>query len=187
MIITISGAPGSGKSTVAKKLAKELNYPRYYGGGIRRMKAKAMGLTLAEYNKLGERDACTDIEVDEYLKKMSKKHPNCLIEGRTAWFFIPESMKIFLDVDEKIGAHRVFKELQKSNHRNEDINLKTVKDVSLSHRRRKLCDIRRYRKYYKIKNVFAKKNYDFVLDTSRLTKNQVFKKVYQYIKKRQAE
>ena len=185
MIITISGAPGSGKSTVAKKLAKKLNWPKFYGGGIRRTKAKAMGLTLAEFNKLGEHDfRTTDFEVDEYLKKMAKKFPNCVIESRTAWSLMPQSIKIYIDVEEQVGAQRVFKELQKSNHRNEDKNLKAEKDVLLSHRRRKSDDIKRYRKYYKIKNVFAKKNYDFVLDTSKLTKQQVFQKVYQYIKKR---
>ncbi len=184
MIITISGAPGSGKSTVAKKLAKKLNWPRFYGGGIRRLKAKVMGLTLTEYNKLGENDPRTDLGVDQYLEKMSKKYPNCLIESRTAWYFIPNSIKIYLDVEEKIGAKRVFMELQKRNHRNEDKNLRTVKDVWLSHHRRKLGDIKRYRKYYKIKNVFAKKNYDFVLNTSKLTRQQVSDKVYRYIKKR---
>jgi cytidylate kinase len=38
MIISLSGAPGSGKSTVAKKLAEELGWERYYMGGLRREK-----------------------------------------------------------------------------------------------------------------------------------------------------
>ena len=143
-----------------------------------------MRLTLTEYNKLGEKNSRTDFEVDQYLKKVSKKYPNCIIESRTAWYLMPNSIKIFIDVEEKIGASRVFKELQKGSHRNEDKNLNTKKDVLLSHRLRKLGDKKRYKKYYKINNVFAKKNYDFVLDTSYLTKQQVFQKVYQYIKKR---
>mgnify|MGYP003822174167 FL=1 len=53
MIISLSGAGGSGKSTIAMKLADKLGWPRYYIGGLRREMAARRGLTLAEYNKLG--------------------------------------------------------------------------------------------------------------------------------------
>ena len=184
MIIAISGAPGSGKSTVAKKLAKKLNWPYFYLGKIRRIKAHDLGLTLAEYNKLGETNPRTDLEVDQYQKKLAKKYRQMIIEGRTSWFFIPDSIKIFIDVDERVGAVRVFKELQKTNLRNEDKNLKTVEAVLRSHRQRKLSDLKRYKKYYKINNVFAKKNYDYILNTTRLNKQQVFNRTYAYVKKR---
>ena len=60
MIITLSGMPGSGKSTVAKILSKKLRMSRYYMGGIRREMARKMGLTIDELNKLGERDPSSD-------------------------------------------------------------------------------------------------------------------------------
>lgn len=183
MVITINGTPGSGKSSVAKKLSKKLNWPRYYGGGIRRLKAKSMRLTLAEFNKLGETDNFTDFEVDKYLKQVAKKHPNSVIESRTAWYFIPNSIKIYLDVDERIGAKRVFAELKKYNKRNEDKKLHTTQDVLISHKRRKLSDYKRYKKYYHF-NLFDKKNYDFILDTTNLNKKQVFNEVYKYIRNR---
>lgn len=181
MVITINGTPGSGKSTVAKKLAKKLNWPRFYGGGIRRIKAKAMGLTLAEYNKFGEEDTSTDFEVDNYLKKIAKQHKNCIIESRTAWHLIPNSIKIYIDVDEKIGAKRVFAELKKHNKRNEDEKLHSVQEVLKSHRQRKLSDYKRYKKYYHF-NLYNKKNYDFILSTTDLNKKQVFDQVYDYAK-----
>ena len=56
MIISISGTAGSGKSSLAKKLAVALSWPRYYMGGLRRQKAATLGLTLAQYNILGEND-----------------------------------------------------------------------------------------------------------------------------------
>lgn len=181
MIIAISGNPGSGKSTVAKKLAKKLGWPRFYGGGIRRMKAKSMGLTLAEYNKLGEKDKSTDSEVDNYLKQIARQYKNCIIESRTAWHLMPDSIKIYIDVDEKIGAKRVFAELKKHNKRNEDKKLNTLKAVLASHRQRKQSDNKRYKKYYHF-NLYNKKNYDFILDTTNLNKRQVFDKVYAYLK-----
>lgn len=181
MIIAISGNPGSGKSTVAKKLAKKLDWPRFYGGGIRRMKAQSLGITLAEYNKLGEKSISTDLGVDNYLKKIARQHKNCIIESRTAWRFLPESIKIFIDVDEKIGAKRVLAELKKHNKRNEDKKLNTLKAVLISHRQRKQSDDKRYQKYYNFK-IFDKNNYDFILDTTNLNKKQVFDQVYNYLK-----
>lgn len=183
MVITINGTPGSGKSTVAKKLAKKLNWPRFYGGGIRRLKAKSLGLTLTEYNRLGEKDSRTDYDVDNYLKRIAKTYNNCLIESRTAWHLIPDSIKIYIDVDEKIGAIRVFNELKKHNKRNEDKELNSLPAVLKSHRQRKLSDYKRYKKYYGF-NLYCKKNYDFTLNTTNLNKKQVFAEIYKYIKSR---
>jgi len=181
MIISIGGGAGSGKSTVAKKLAEKLNWPRYYIGKIRREIAKKQGLTLAEYNKVGEKDPATDLEVDKYQKKLGQTKDNFIVEGRTSWHFIPHSLKIYLDVDEKIAARRIFKELKGGHNRNEDKNLETVADVLKSQQARIKSDKKRYKKYYQI-DVYDKKNYDFVLDTTGLNKKQVFDKIYDFIK-----
>ncbi len=177
MIISISGAAGSGKSTIAKMLAEKLGWPRYYIGGIRRQKAKEKGMTLAEYNKLGETDPSTDFEVDEYQKELGEKDDNFIMEGRTSWYFIPRSFKIYFDVDEKEGANRIFKDLKNSQKRNEGQSLKSREDVLKSMRERKQSDIKRYKKYYNI-DVYDKKNYDYVLDTTNLSVKEVFDKIY---------
>ncbi|HTX86791.1 MAG TPA: cytidylate kinase family protein [Candidatus Nanoarchaeia archaeon] len=177
MIISISGAEGAGKSTIAKMLAAKLGWPRYYIGGIRREKAKERGLTLEEYNKLGETDPSTDLEVDEYQKKLGETQNNFIIEGRTSWYFIPQSFKIFLDVTFAEGAKRVFGALQKSNERNEGKNLQSEADVLKSLLARRESDKLRYGKYFGI-SVFDLKNYDFVLDTTNLNINQVFARVF---------
>jgi len=181
MIISISGAPGSGKSTIAKKLAEKLGWPRYYMGELRRRAAKKMGLTLAEYNKLGETDPKTDLEVDEYQKKLGQTKNNFIIEGRTSWHFIPHSIKIYVDVDKKVGAKRIFKELKNKNTRNEDKDLKNSTDVLKSNKKRLASDKKRYKKYFNI-NSDDKKNYDLIVDTTNLNKKQAFDKTYKYIK-----
>ncbi|MFA6171270.1 MAG: cytidylate kinase family protein [Patescibacteria group bacterium] len=185
MIISFSGLPGSGKSTIAKKLAEKLGWPRYYMGGIRRQKAKDRGMTLAEYNKLGETDPSTDNEVDEYQKKLGETEDNFVIEGRTSWIFIPRSLKIFLAVDEMIGAQRIFDQLKKENHRNEDKDINTLEDLIASQRKRMGSDRLRYKKYYGI-DVFEEKNYDFVLDTSHLTREEVLEKIYHFVESKMA-
>jgi CMP/dCMP kinase len=184
MIISISGTPGSGKSTLAKMLAKKIDYKRYYIGGLRRAMAKEKGLTLKELNAIGEKEPWTDTEVDQYQKKLGQSEDNFIIEGRTSFLMIPQSLKIFIDVNEKIGAKRVFQELKKSgNQRNEDDNLKSVKDVLQSHRKRIASDKKRYHKYYQT-DFYNKALYDCVLDTSDLNVEEAFNKLYSYVKEK---
>jgi cytidylate kinase len=184
MIISISGAEGAGKSTIAKMLAAKLGWPRYYIGGIRREKARERGLTLEEYNKLGETDPSTDLEVDEYQKKLGETEDNFIIEGRTSWHFIPQSYKIFLDITFEEGAKRIFKALQNDNSRNEGNNLKTYDDVLTSLKARRESDKLRYAKYFGI-DVFDVKNYDFILDTTNMSIEQVFAKILEVAESRQ--
>jgi len=180
MIISISGAPGSGKSTIAKMLAEKLGWPRYYMGGLRREAAKKRGLSLAEYNKLGETDQATDREVDEYQKELGEKQDNFVIEGRTSWHFIPQSLKLYLDVDPETGARRIFGNLQQKNDRNEANNLNSWADVLKSSQERIASDTRRYQEYYQI-NVYDPKHYDFYLDTTNIDQAQVFQAVWVFV------
>lgn len=181
MIISISGSHGSGKSTIAKLLAEKLNWPRYYMGGLRREAALRKGLTLAEYNKIGETDPSTDLEVDNYQKELGEKKDNFIIEGRTSWYFIPHSLKIYIDVDRRIGAERIWENLQKENNRNEDNNLNSIEDVEKSLEERFKSDKLRYKKYFNI-DVYDLKNYDFIINTNNLSIKEVFEEVHSFIK-----
>jgi len=181
MIISFSGAPGSGKSTIAQMLADKLDWPRYYIGGLRREAAKKRGLTLEEYNRLGETDPRTDREVDEeYQLKLAETNADFVIEGRTSWYFLPQSLKIYLDVDLAEGAKRIFGNLQQKNNRNEADDLNSWQAVMESNKKRLESDKARYYKYYQI-DVYDPKNYDFYLDTTNLDQNQVFKAVYEFV------
>jgi len=91
MRITINGIAGSGKSTVAKYLAKRFKL-KYYGmGEIRREMAKKRGITLSELDKLGEKKSFTDKLEDNFQKKLRKKD-NIIVDGRLSWYFIPNSI-----------------------------------------------------------------------------------------------
>lgn len=180
MIISFNGDEGSGKSTVAKLVSAELKYPRYYMGQIFRDMAAKRNMTLVEYLKLGETDSSVDKEVDDYLIDLSKNESDFVIESRTAWHFIPNSIKIYLQVDEKEGAKRVFEELQKENQRNEVAGEFSLEDILKKIQERRATDDVRYKKYYNI-NIRDEKNYDFVLDTTNLSKEAVFEKVMEFI------
>jgi cytidylate kinase len=176
MRITINGIPGSGKSTVAKYLAKKLKF-KYYGiGRMRREIAKEKGMTIAELNKLGEKEAWTDIEIDDFQKKLAKKD-NFIADGRLSWNFIPNSIKIFLTVKPEIGAKRIFKEKRKEER------YENVKGEMRALKERLKSDVKRYKKYYGIKNIYDLKNYDIIIDTSDMSRGQMKKAVLNAILK----
>jgi len=185
MIISFNGDEGSGKSTTAQKIADELKFPRYYMGQIFRDIAKSKGMTIVEYVKTGEQDSNVDREVDDYMLKISQEQDNFVIEGRTAFHIIPHSIKIYLKVDEKEGAKRIFKQLQEEagNSRNEIKKFESLEDIIKNVRQRRETDDLRYKKYYGI-NIRDPKNYDLFLDTTKLTREEVFDHVITFIKKR---
>lgn len=170
MILTISGKPGSGKSVVADILAQKLNFKRYSVGDYRREMAKKRGMTLAEFNKLGEKEDFTDKEADEWQKQLGIKEDNFIIDGRLSFLFIPNSIKIFLDVKPEIGAERSTK------RHNIEENTETKEKALQLQRERIKSDIKRYKKYYNI-NPYNKKHYDLVIDTSRMTEDEVVEKI----------
>jgi predicted cytidylate kinase len=173
MIISFSGAPGSGKSGIAKRLAEKLGWPYYDMGGLRRRFAAEQGMTLEEYNTLGESDPKTDTEVDEYQAKLGKEQDNFVIVGRTSWHFIPHSVKIYMDVDPLEGARRIFND---TSVRNEAKNMSSVRAVLENMKKRQQSDSLRYKKYFNI-DVNDKSHYDFVVDTSAINQEEAFNKV----------
>lgn len=181
--------PGSGKSTVAKELSIALKMKRYYMGGIRREIAKRKGITLAELNKMAETDPTTDKEVDEYQLELAKTEDNIIIEGRTSFFFIPNSLKLFIDVDFDEGCRRIFDELQdpeKAAGRNEG-DVKTFEELKRSLVERMNSDKKRYKKYYDIDNVYDKGHFDIVIDTTGHTIEQSKHKVLEAVKQAMAK
>lgn len=183
MIISFSGAIGSGKSTIAEMLAKKLKMPRYYMGSIMREIAKQKNVSFAELMELNKTDPAVDYEVDEYQKKLGKTQDNFIVEGRTSYYFIPHSLKIFLDVDEKESARRVFNDLKNKHRQNEATAITNIEEMINSIKHRKQSEIERYERYYGI-DVYDYRNYDFVLNTTNLNIDEVFAKVYKFVKGR---
>jgi cytidylate kinase len=170
MIITISGEIGSGKGTIGKSLSKRLNYNFYSMGNIRRETAKEHGMTIDKFNKIGEEESWTDVEVDNHQKELSKRE-NIILDGRLSWYFVPNSKKIYLDVEPEIATKRIFED-----QRETEKKFKELKEVIEYNKKRKESDIKRYEKYYKI-NPYKREHYDLIVDTSNKTPNEVIKTI----------
>ena len=190
MIITISGNAGSGKSTVAKIILKQLNAERIYVGGIRRELARKKGMTLEELNVYALDHPETDVDVDEkaaaQARELEKEGKIVIVEGRTMFHFIPESIKIYVKVDSLVGAKRIWQDLQKAEldlKRNQD-KVNSLEELQEKTENRQKNDIVRYQKYYGV-NPYDEKHYDLVVDSTTPSAVKVAKKVMEFIEKQQ--
>lgn len=169
MKITISGMPGSGKTTVGKALAEKLGLEFLSIGDLRGKMATERGLTLEELNKIGETEAWTDKEADDYQKKYGETHDNFIVEGRLAFYFIPDSIKIFLDADLRAAAERVW-----NDPRPDEARRASVEEEMKTMAERIESDKKRYLKYYGV-YPYDKKQFDIVLDSTNKSREEMLK------------
>lgn len=177
MIITISGMPGAGKTTIAKRLSKKLDMPWYSIGEIRGKMAAEHGMTIDEFNKLGEEEEFTDKDVDEYQTKLGNTEDNFIIDGRLSWHFIPHSFKIFLDVDADTAAERIFNDQE---DRDDEKTHDTMEEMKEAIATRLESDMKRYRKYYDV-NYLDRSHYDLVVDTTDKKPSEIADDILQRI------
>lgn len=185
MILTINGKEGSGKTTVAKQLAEKLGYKRYYVGGMRRDAARKKGMTLEEFNTWSETHPEGDTHFDEMVTKLGNEENNFIIESRTAFHFIPHSIKIYLDVDLDIAARRIFND-DKLHSRNERDKINSLEEIKKGLQARTGSDNKRYKQYYDL-DIHNPKQYDIVLDTSTLPPDAVTKRILNELETREGK
>ena len=178
MILTIGGDAGSGKNTVGEILSKKIKLKLYCIGDIRRKMAEEGGMSIAQFNRLGEKESFTDKEVDDYQKQLGKKEDSFIMIGRLSFYFIPNSKKIYLAVNPEVGAERILNDKSRVTE-----NYSSLEQAVIKIEERKQSDIKRYKKYYGLSNVYNHKNYDLVIDTSYLTPKQVAEKIIKFVKK----
>lgn len=180
MIITITGIPGSGKTTAAKRLSDALGIPWYSMGDLRGKMAEERGLTIHQLNELGEKEAFTDKEVDDYQRKLGESGVSCIVEGRLSWHFIPQSFKIFLTVEPAAGSERIYRS-RLAHHRLDEPLYASAVEAAQFAAERVASDERRYKKYYGV-DFLDQKNFDFVVDTTDLQPEETVGKILAVLK-----
>jgi len=186
MIITISGTAGSGKSTAAKMVAAHLNAEYVSVGNMRREIARKRGMSLLELNEYAKTHPETDVEVDKEVSSMVREFSNggkhVVVEGRMQFYFLPESLKIFIKVSPEEGARRIWNDLQNKatrEARNEG-SISSQEQMEKEIVTRDKQDSLRYLKYYGVDHR-DEKQYDLVIDSTSLTPDEVVEEILDFI------
>lgn len=110
MLITLSGLPGSGTSTVARSVATRLGLDHLDGGTVFRTLASERGVTLAEFARIAEADDAIDRALDDRLVERARDG-DVLLESRLAGWLATRAalraLRIWIHCDEVERARRV--------------------------------------------------------------------------------
>lgn len=174
MIITITGKPCSGKSAVINYLVEKYGFEKVGCGQMFREIAMERGVDILELNRL--KDTSIDKMVDDKIVEIgnARKGDNIIFDSRTAWHFIPDSFKVFIDVNEDEQAKRLL-----GSNRGIDDNV----HISTEQAKKNLLERwnlenARYFEIYGFDNTDPSK-FDFVIDNSHLTIENTAEKIYE--------
>ena len=174
-VIVISGAPGSGSTSVAKEVAKRLRFRYFVPGKLHKKLVKSKEesrAALEAWQTKKGRSKKTHEERDKLQIKKAKKG-NIVICGKLSIHFLKEfsDYKIWLDVPLGERAKRTAKR--------DGIAVKeAMKEIS----ERQRIERREWKRIYGFDYFYQKKIADFVFDSSGLTLGQTVNKIMKFVK-----
>lgn len=161
MIITISGAPGTGTTTLARGLAASLGLRWINSGEIFRRIASEKNISVKEMNRLAEKGPEIDYQIDDAQKALAREGSG-VFEGRLSGHLLPADLKVLLKADLRARAERIARR-----------ESKLPEDAMQETRAREESEARRYKKYYNI-DINDLSVYDLVVDTGRFNEAGTF-------------
>jgi CMP/dCMP kinase len=180
-IITLSGRPGSGKSSTADRVAELLGYARYSAGDLVRTHIRKQKMTLDEFNRQALTNHDLDDVIDEELRNL-REQKDVVIDSRLGFYWIPESFKVFLDLDMDVATARIFKDAVTNELREAGEGFSSLQEVQRMVNERLENEVRRFKTLYGI-NPYSRGNFDLIVNTSRHSPQTVALTVFDTYKK----
>lgn len=187
MIITITGMPCSGKSSIAKMIAEKHGFRRIGVGDMFKDEAKSRGLSAEEFNALCMKDPSYDFFIDNKTAELGKEleGQKIIFDSRLAWHFVPKSYKVYVNLqDEKVLVERML-----SSDREGKEKFTSAEEVKRSVLNRQRLEDERYKKIYGV-DISNPRNYDLVVDSSYKTvetlADEIWKEYQKFCEKQKA-
>ena len=180
-IITISGKPGSGKSSTADRVAELLGYTRHSSGDMVRRVLKRNHMTLEEYNNKATSDHDLDDQIDEELRAL-RDLEDIVVDSRLGFYWLPESFKVYLDLDIDVATARIYQDVTNESRRGVESGDTSLPAVAREVRGRMLAEQARFKKLYSV-DPYEKAHFDLIIDTSRHNPHSVAVALFDHYKK----
>ncbi len=158
MLVTISGLPGSGTTTVSRLVAEALGVERVPGGEVFRQLAAESDMTLAEFGRHAQGHPAIDLELDARLEARAREG-DCVIESRLAGWLATRAglpaTRVWVNCDDQVRAARVAERESSS-----------LAEALIDNAERSDLERARYKAVYDI-DLDDRSTYDLVLDSTR--------------------
>lgn len=165
--ISVTGDPGSGKSTFAQTIAEQSGFRLITTGNIFRQLAAEMNISLAELNERAEKQAEIDAKIDDFLVSLNDSTENLVLDSRMAWHFVKKTLKVRLTVDPDVAVARIFRDTADLREKFSSMD-QAIDEVN----RRKKSEIARYKALYGV-DIGDDSNFDLVINTSHKGREDV--------------
>ncbi|MFO7619004.1 MAG: AAA family ATPase [Thermoplasmata archaeon] len=169
MIITISGPPGSGKTTVGRLLADKMDMEFISTGMIFREMAQERGISLPEFGKMALENHDIDKELDKRMLALAKEKKDIILEGRLTAHMLHlngiKCFKVWIEAHIHTRAGRI-----------SGREGKNPEQVRLEILEREKCEWDRYKKIYDI-DLKSLAVYDLVINSDDMTPEQIVSEI----------
>lgn len=144
-------------------------------GDFMREMAAERGMTILELSRSAEGGDSIDREIDARTVKLAEESDDFVMDARLGWHFVPDSVKVFLEVRPEEAARRIYRAQRGEEHEN----------ISLDDTRRAIelrteSEASRYQTYYGL-DYSDHSNYDLVVDTSDKTVEEVVGAIVEHV------
>lgn len=162
-----------GKTEVASKLAKSLNYGLYKASESFRKLARDNNMDLVQFNNYVKSNPDIDKNIEEKTKEVIENNNEMIIDARLGFYLSKNAFRVYMIADEAVAAERLFEAAKK---RGKEEEYSSVTEAREAIKIRETSEQERYLKLYGV-DIHNLDNYDYVIDTTNLNSDAVTLKI----------